>query len=99
MGWHALTRIRPRRPVSLDEAAHYALFRRDGFLASVSAAHGFPVRDSMYVRIRRLTTCEGVESSSAQRRSKTAFLRGSIRIVKRAVRSSTVKMFSFWGYV
>src|SRR6266481_1094776 len=36
----------------------------------------------------RRTTCEGVASSSAQRRSKTAFLRGSMRIVSRAVRSS-----------
>src|SRR5678815_5317034 len=39
----------------------------------------------------RRTTCEGVESSSSQRRSNTAFLRGSIRIVRRAVRSSSAK--------
>src|ERR1700752_4531059 len=36
----------------------------------------------------RRTTCEGVASSSAHSRSKTSFLRGSIRIVRRAVRSS-----------
>src|SRR6185437_3390962 len=38
----------------------------------------------------RRTTCEGVMSSSAHRRSKKAFLRGSMRIVRRAVRSSRV---------
>ncbi len=42
----------------------------------------------MYARMSRRTTCEGVVSSSAHRRSNTAFLRGSIRIVSRAVRSS-----------
>src|SRR6266404_8472576 len=36
----------------------------------------------------RRTTWEGVASSSAHRRSKKAFLRGSMRIVRRAVRSS-----------
>ncbi len=42
----------------------------------------------MYARMSRRTTWEGVVSSSAHRRSNTAFLRGSIRIVSRAVRSS-----------
>ena len=54
-----------------------------------SGRQGLPWRSSMYARIRRRTTCEGVASSSAQSRSKTAFLRGSIRIVSRAVRSSS----------
>src|SRR6187431_1293886 len=45
----------------------------------------------------RRTTWEGVESSSAQRRSNTAFLRGSIRIVRRAVRSSIAKEILSWG--
>src|SRR5215467_2240396 len=40
--------------------------------------------------MRRRTTCEGVASSSAHSRSKSAFLRGSTRIVSRAVRSSSV---------
>jgi hypothetical protein len=58
-----------------------------GFLGT-SGAHGLPVRSSMYWRMRRLTTCDGVVSSSAHSRSKSSFLRGSIRIVRRAVRSS-----------
>ena len=45
----------------------------------------------MYARIRRRTTCEGVVSSSAHSRSNSSFLRGSIRIVRRAVRSSSAK--------
>src|SRR6188472_1878489 len=45
----------------------------------------------------RRTTWEGVESSSAQRRSNTAFLRGSIRIVRRAVRSSMTKEILSWS--
>src|SRR5947207_2786314 len=47
----------------------------------------------------RRTTWEGVESSSAQRRSNTAFLRGSMRIVRRAVRSSITKEILSWGKV
>src|SRR5690606_15593108 len=62
--------------------------RRGVLLAFSSGTHGFPVRSSIYRRIKRRTTCEGVASSSAQRRSKSSFLRGSIRIVSRAVRSS-----------
>ena len=56
--------------------------------SSVSEVQGLPVRSSMYARIRRRTTWEGVASSSAQSRSNMAFLRGSMRIVRRAVRSS-----------
>lgn len=49
---------------------------------------GRPRRVSMWVRIMRRRTCEGVRSSSAHRRSNTAFFCGSIRIVRRAVRCS-----------
>src|ERR1700716_2598417 len=49
----------------------------------------------------RRTTWEGVASSSAHRRSKKAFLRGSMRIVSRAVRSSraTAVLKDATGYV
>src|SRR5688572_21606583 len=47
----------------------------------------------------RRTTWEGVESSSAHRRSNTAFLRGSIRIVRRAVRSSMTMEILTWDLV
>src|SRR5712672_2977707 len=56
--------------------------------ASSGGVQGCPVRSSMYRRISRRTTWEGVASSSAHRPSKKAFLRGSMRIVRRAVRSS-----------
>jgi hypothetical protein len=58
------------------------------FGASSGGVQGCPVRSSMYRRISRRTTWEGVASSSAHSRSKKAFLRGSMRIVSRAVRSS-----------
>src|SRR5579885_3222040 len=44
----------------------------------------------MWLRISWRTTCEGVWSSRAHSSSKTAFLRGSIKIVSRAVRCSGV---------
>ena len=51
--------------------------------------HGRPRRCSMYSRIRRRTTCEGVWSSPAHSRSNTSFLRGSINMVNLAVRFSS----------
>ena len=44
----------------------------------------------MYSRIRRRTTCDGVWSSAAHSSSNSAFLRGSTRMVSRAVRCSMV---------
>src|SRR5687768_8752086 len=47
----------------------------------------------MYCRISFLTTCEGVTSRPAQTSSKIFFLRGSIRMVSRAVRFSTRTLY------
>src|SRR6185437_15273023 len=53
---------------------------------------GLPVRSRMYCRIIRRTTWEGVESSSTHSCSNSVFLRGSMRIVRRALRSSIAKL-------
>jgi hypothetical protein len=56
--------------------------------AGSGGLQGRPVFRSMYSRMSRRTICDGVTSSSAQSCSKAAFLRGSMRTVSRAVRSS-----------
>src|SRR4051812_33840984 len=99
--WQQLAGIQAadiRIAISPRQATHVRtprcpFLRRDEPFGADSGDHGLPVRDSMYARMSRRTTWEGVESSSAQRRSNTAFLRGSIRMVRRAVRSSTVTIF------
>lgn len=49
---------------------------------------GRPSFCSMWMRISRRTTCDGVRSSRRHNSSKTAFLSGSISMVRRAVRVS-----------
>ena len=68
--------------------------RRAALGRSSVGVHGLPVRSSMYSRIKRRKTCEGVRSSCAHSRSNSSFLRGSTKMVSRAVRSSVVKLNS-----
>jgi hypothetical protein len=78
----------PHHAPTHDLPMRRALPRVFRFGASSGGVQGAPVRSSMYRRMSRRTTWEGVASSSAHKRSKKAFLRGSMRTVSRAVRSS-----------
>src|SRR6185437_1242310 len=88
---------RRRRASPHERTPRRARWRGAGLSATAgdSSADGvqtLPVRSRMYCRIILRTTCEGVTSSSAHSRSNKAFLRGSMRIVRRALRSSRVKL-------